>query len=175
MTAVPGELARRRRTESLVVWVVLALVLAGALVFASWRGGVQTPAQRATALDSIIKCPSCDGISVEDSSASTAAAVRQLVLARVREGQSDQQIENYLVSRYGPSILLRPPTTGITAVVWVVPLVAAVGGVGGLALFFWRRRRPVAVAVSAEDRALVDLALTEKGGPTDRPAPSSGP
>jgi cytochrome c-type biogenesis protein CcmH len=158
-----------------VVWVVLALVLAGALVFASARGGVQTPAQRATALDSVIKCPSCDGISVEDSSASTAAAVRQLVLARLRHGQSDQQIETYLVSRYGPSILLRPPTTGITAVVWVVPLVAAVGGVGGLALFFWRRRRPVAVAVSAEDRALVDLALSEKGGSGDRPAPSSGP
>jgi cytochrome c-type biogenesis protein CcmH len=139
--------------------VGLALVLAVALAV-SVAGGPrdQTPGQRAAALDGVLKCPSCDGISVADSSASTAAAVRQVVLDRARAGQSDAQIEQYLVSRYGPSILLRPPTTGITAVVWVVPLVAAVGGIGGLGLFFWRRRRPVGAAVSAEDRDLVDRA-----------------
>ena len=148
------------------LWLV---VLAVALAFGASARGPQTPAQRAAALDGILKCPSCDGISVADSSASTAAAVRQLVLARVRQGQSDQQIEQYLVSRYGPSILLRPPTTGITAVVWVVPLLAAVGGAGGLGLFFWRRRRPVAAAVSPHDRALVDRALSTGQGPeTDR-------
>jgi cytochrome c-type biogenesis protein CcmH len=140
------------------VWVGLAVVLALALAF-SVRSGPPTPAQRVAALDSIIKCPSCDGISVADSSAATAAAVRQDVAARVREGQSNAEIEQSLVNRYGPSILLRPSTTGITAVVWVVPLVAAAGGVGGLGLFFWRRRRPVGAAVTTKDRALVEQAL----------------
>jgi cytochrome c-type biogenesis protein CcmH len=153
-----------RRVATAAVWVALAVVLAVALAFGASRGaGTQTPAERAAALDGILKCPSCDGISVADSSAATAAAVRQVVLARVRQGQSDQEIEQYLVSRYGPSILLRPPTTGITAVVWVVPLVAAVGGLGGLGFFFWRRRRPVTASVTAADRALVDRALAEHG------------
>jgi cytochrome c-type biogenesis protein CcmH len=146
------------------VWVVLAVVLAVALgVTATRSGGARSAAQRATAIDSVLKCPSCDGISVADSSASTAAAVRQVVLARVRAGQSDARIEQYFVGRYGPSILLRPPTTGITAVVWVVPVVAAAGGLGGLGLFFWRRRRPPGTTpVSPEDRALVDRALEER-------------
>ncbi|HEY5251486.1 MAG TPA: cytochrome c-type biogenesis protein CcmH [Acidimicrobiales bacterium] len=153
------------------MWVILGVVLAAALVFSVSRGGPPTVAERAAALDGVLKCPSCDGISVADSSASTAAAVRQVVLTRVRAGESDQQIEQYLVSRYGPSILLRPPTTGLTAVVWVVPVLAAVGGLGGLGLFFWRRRRPVGASVTTEDRALVERAIAAAHGQ----APLAGP
>jgi len=160
------------RAGSRVVWVALALVLVAALAFSVARNsGPLTEKQRAAAIESNLKCPSCEAISVLDSSASTAAAVRQVVAARVHEGQSDQQIEQYLESRYGPSILLRPPTTGITAVVWVVPVVAAVGGLGGLGLFFWRRRRPKAVRVTPEDRALVDRALSQRQGDVALPAP----
>jgi cytochrome c-type biogenesis protein CcmH len=158
-------MSRRHRLLSPtgLVWVTLAVVLAIALAFSVARSNATpTLSQRAAAIDGNLKCPSCEAISVEDSSASTAAAVRQLVLSRLREGQTDQQIYQYLESRYGPSILLRPPTTGLTAVVWVVPLVAAAAGLGGLGVFFWRRRRPVAVVVSPQDRALVDQALVDR-------------
>jgi cytochrome c-type biogenesis protein CcmH len=147
------------------VWVVLVVVLAVVLAFSISKGdGPLTASQRAAAIDAALKCPSCDGISVEDSSASTAVAVRQVVLTRVLEGQNDQQIEQYLESRYGPSILLRPPTTGLTAVVWVVPVLAGAAGIGGLGVFFWRRRRPPGMAVTSEDRALVERALAEHEG-----------
>ena len=156
--------ARRRRSASVVVWVVLAAALAAALAVSASRSAAPlAPAARAEAIDAGLKCPSCQTISVADSSAATAAAVRQIVLTRVREGQSDQQIDQYLVGVYGPSILLRPSASGLTAVVWVVPVVAAAGGLGGLGVLFWRRRRPVAVPVSAEDRALVERALAGKG------------
>jgi len=155
VTGRGGPAARSR-----VLWLLMAVVLAGTLaVSVAHQGAPRSVAQRANAIDSNLKCPSCEAISVQDSSASTAAAVRQVVLNRVRQGQSDQQIEQYLESRYGPSILLRPPTTGITALVWLLPLLAAAGGLGGLGLFFWRRRRPATVRVTEEDRALVDRAL----------------
>ncbi len=153
-----------RWVSSWPAWVLLAVGLAVVLVFSVSTGnGPLSASQRAAAIDSVLKCPSCDGISVEDSSASTAAAVRQVVLTRVLEGQSDQQIERYLESRYGPSILLRPPTTGLTAVVWLLPLLAGAAGIGGMGVFFWRRRRPPETVVTPEDRALVERALTERG------------
>ena len=88
---------------------------------ASRAGPRPTPAQRADAIDALVRCPSCEGISVADSSASTAAAIRRAVAAASRAGQSDAQIDAFLVSRYGPGILLRPPVHGWTAWVWVLP------------------------------------------------------
>ncbi len=88
----------------------------------------------------MVRCPSCDGISVADSSASTAEAIRQAVLERVRAGQSDEQIDAFLVSRYGPGILLRPPVSGVTAWVWILPPVAVAAAVVAFVTVLWRRR-----------------------------------
>jgi cytochrome c-type biogenesis protein CcmH len=151
------------------MWAVLLVAVGVALgIGASGGSATQSPTQRADAIDAVVRCPSCDGISVADSSASTAEAIRQAVLARVRAGQSDGQIDAFLVSRYGPGILLRPPVSGVTAWVWILPPVALGAAVATLVTVVWRRRRPVAVTVSGEDRMLVEQALAERaasGGP----------
>jgi len=158
-------------------WVVLVVVVGAALGIGASRGGAPpSAAQRAQSVDAQVRCPSCEDISVADSSASTALAIRQLVVARVRAGQSDQQIDAFLVSRYGPGILLRPPDTGVTAWVWILPPVAVAAAVVGLAAALWRRRRMSVPAASVADRALVDRALAERAaaarvGTDDTPAP----
>jgi cytochrome c-type biogenesis protein CcmH len=152
----------RRRGAGLVL-ALCALVVAGALVLGAGHGtGTRTAAQRAAAIDAVVRCPSCEGLSVADSSSSTAVAIRAAVLSRVRAGQGDAQIEQYLVSRYGPSILLRPPTSGLAGVVWVLPVVAVLAAVGGLSWVLWRRRSPAEAVVSPEDRALVADALARE-------------
>ena len=144
---------------ALVVVVVVALG-----VGASRGGPAPTPAQRANAIDALVRCPSCDGISVADSSASTAVAIRHAVAARVRAGQNDSQIDSFLVSRYGPGILLRPPVRGWTAWVWVLPPAALAVAVAGVVTVLWRRRSRPRAPVSREDRALVRKALADRTG-----------
>jgi cytochrome c-type biogenesis protein CcmH len=142
-------------------WGLLVVVVTVSLVVGAGSTGPQTNAQRAASIDTQIKCPSCDGLSVADSSAAIAVAIRRDVAQRVRDGQSDARIEAYLVSRYGPEILLRPPATGLTALVWVVPVVAVVVAMAMLGAFFWRRRRIASSRVAEGDRAMVARALAE--------------
>ena len=145
-------------------WVVLALVVATFLIIGSSpKGGGPTDVQRANAIDSVIRCPSCQDLSVAESSAPTALAVRSAVMTRVREGQSTAQIEAFLVDRYGPSILLRPPTSGLTLLVWLLPILAVLASIVGLGVLFWRRRRSAPQLVSDDDRLLVEAAMLEAG------------
>jgi cytochrome c-type biogenesis protein CcmH len=168
---VPAAVTRRSRRRA-VAWVCCLAVVALSLGLGATRqSGSKTPSQRAGAIDAVVRCPSCEGLSVADSSSATAVAIRSAVLARVRAGQSDVQIEAFLVSRYGQGILLRPPTSGLAGVVWLLPLVAAVAGITGLAVVFWRRRAPTPVVVSDDDRALVDAALA--GDDEAAPAPGA--
>ena len=147
-----------------IPWVVLAVVVSVALAVGATTSssGPPTASQRAARIDALLRCPSCEGISVANSSASTAAAIRQAVAARVQGGQSDAQIEAFFVSRYGPSILLRPPASGPTVWVWVLPPLGLVVAGAALGLVFWRRRRVAGAPVSDDDLALVDRALAER-------------
>ncbi len=121
----------------------LLVVLAVALAIGSGvgSGGHPTNAQRATALEAQIRCPSCEDLSVAQSSASSAVAVRHQIATLVDEGRTDQQIEATLVDQYGTTILLRPPTSGLTSLVWILPAVAGGLALGALAVLFWRRSR----------------------------------
>ena len=152
-------LPARRRV--LVPWIVLAVVVVVALAIGWSSPSSPSPSARAAQIDASLRCPSCDGISVAASSAATAVTIRHEVLARVRSGQSTATIDAYFESRYGPSILLTPPTSGVSGLVWIVPLVAGAAGLGGLAVVFWRRRRVTSEVVSADDRALVARALED--------------
>jgi len=86
-------------------------------------------------------------------------AIRQIVATRVRQGESTSQIEGFLEARYGAAILLSPPASGLSALVWVVPLAAVGAGLVGLGVFFWRRRRVEPAQIAEEDRLLVGQAM----------------
>jgi len=132
-----------RTVRRSLVWVVLGVVLIVALLIGSgvFSSKPLTRAQRVEAIASGIKCPSCEDLSVADSNAQTAVTVRAAIAAQVAAGRTDQQIDDYLVARYGSAIVLTPPTSGWSLLVWVLPLVGGVVALGGLTLFMVRRRR----------------------------------
>jgi cytochrome c-type biogenesis protein CcmH len=134
------------RASRLPLWVKVALplvVLGVALVIGSGAldGAPTTTSQRAAAIEAGVRCPSCTDVSVADSDATTAIAVRHEILSMVAAGASTADIDQTLVSEYGQSILLVPPDSGGIPVLYVVPLVLGVGAVAGVGLLFWRRSR----------------------------------
>jgi cytochrome c-type biogenesis protein CcmH len=107
-----------------VITVALAVVVLVGLII-----GEDSDQDRVRALGTRIKCPVCQGESIADSPSETATAMLDIVEERVAEGQSDGQIIDYFVSRYGDGILLDPPFAGRTLLLWLLPLFAVGGGV----------------------------------------------
>jgi cytochrome c-type biogenesis protein CcmH len=139
-----------------LAWGLLALVLVGALAVGS-RGesGPATEDQRVQRIASVIRCPTCRGLSAAQSDAPSAEAIRDEVRRRVQEGQSDTQIKDYLISRYGEDILLQPRSK----LVWALPVVGGAAAVGGLVLLLRRRRVRPGGRASDDDEALVAQAM----------------
>src|SRR5499426_3786749 len=104
---------------------------------------------RARALSKELRCMVCQNQSIDDSDAPLARDLRVLVRERLQAGDSDHEVIDFLVSRYGEFVLLRPRFSTLTAVLWLGPAVILLVGV--LALFMVaRRRRTESAAVSAE-------------------------
>ena len=149
----------RRAVGRRLTWGLLALVLAGALAVGS-RGepGPPTEDQRVERISSVVRCPTCRGLSAAQSDAPSAGAIRDEVRRRVQEGETDAQIKAYLISRYGEDILLQPKSR----VVWVLPILGAAAAVGGLVFVLRRRRVKTGPTVTDAAEALVARAMRAK-------------
>ena len=104
-----------------------------------WLTATPGAAQRIAHLETLVKCPSCQDLSVAQSTSSSSLAVRHEIEVMVERGDSDSQILTAIESAYGPSVLLSPSTRGWGVVLWLVP--AALFGALVVALIVLRRRR----------------------------------
>lgn len=83
---------------------------------------------RTSAIASRLRCPVCQGESIEDSPSELAREMRSLVRDQLREGRTPREINAYFVARYGEWILLEPTMTGLNVVLWVLPVVLVLAG-----------------------------------------------
>ncbi len=139
-------------------WLVLAVLVVGAVTWAAWPGASPTLNERAHDLATQLKCPDCEGLSVADSNTSTAGAIRTDIKKRLAKGESDARIRQVYVNLYGESILLSPSSSGIGILVWGLPVLALVLGAGGLVLALRRWQRQPRLHATDADVALVDQA-----------------
>ncbi|MEK9678273.1 MAG: cytochrome c-type biogenesis protein [Rhodospirillaceae bacterium] len=91
---------------------------------------------RARHISKDLRCVVCQNQSIDDSDAPLARDLRILVRERLVAGDSDQEVIDYVVSRYGDFVLLRPPVKGVTAVLWAGPLVFLLIGLIGIVVYF---------------------------------------
>ena len=101
--------------------------------------------QRAQRLNETIMCPVCPGESIDQSQNMLAAQMRGLVNEKLSEDWTDEQIRQFFVERYGPSVLLEPPSEGFDLLAWILPavLVAVAGAALYIALRAMTRARPI--------------------------------
>ena len=105
---------------------------------------------RARQVSEELRCLVCRNQSIDDSDADLAHDLRVLVRQRIKQGDSDQQVLDFLVARYGEFILLRPRLAWHTAVLWFGPPTLLFGGAIVLFLIYRRRQRDAKQAESAE-------------------------
>jgi len=95
---------------------------------------------RARELSRELRCMVCQNQSIDDSEAPLARDLRLLVRERLTKGDTNQQVLDFLVARYGEFVLLKPPFENRTIILWALPPVALLAGAIGL-FFAGRRRR----------------------------------
>ena len=110
----------------------------------------------------------CQNQSIDDSDAPLARDLRVLVRERLQAGDSDRQVIDFLVSRYGEFVLLKPRFSLHTALLWLGPLAVLLIGAFGLFVLA-RRHRPAAGATSAAAATLTPAEKARLSEILDRP------
>jgi cytochrome c-type biogenesis protein CcmH len=137
-------------------WIALGVVAAIALAVVLWPHGEQSAAARAHDLETELKCPECQGLSVADSQAPTSRAIRADIKRRIARGESDAEIRQAYVDRYGESILLSPQDSGVSLIVWVLPVLVLVLGATGIVFALRRNRGEPHLHATNADEQLVE-------------------
>jgi cytochrome c-type biogenesis protein CcmH len=113
--------------------------------------------QRARDISQGVRCLVCQNQDIDSSNAELAKDLRVIIRERLVEGDSDQEIEDFLVARYGDFVLLKPPFKPSTYLLWIGPfLLLLLGGVG---VAFYLRRE---AAGSAKESGPAPLSESEK-------------
>lgn len=152
----------------------MAAVVLGVLVFA---GGVpdsqRSEESRAQSLGEQLKCLQCAGESVAASQAPLAQQFRDEIQRQLDQGATDAQIRDWFVDRYGEQVLLDPPSSGLSVLIWVLPALALAAAVIGLWFAFGRWRSAGELtsstvgAVSRSPAAEVESAQAAEVGVTE--------
>jgi cytochrome c-type biogenesis protein CcmH len=148
--------------KPLLAWVFAIAVIAGSpAAYAVQPDEIMSdPAKEARARDLSreLRCMVCQNQSIDDSEAPLARDLRLLVRERIAAGDSNAQVLDFLVARYGEFVLLKPRLEPQTFLLWLLPPLALAGG--GLALWIHNRRRSRSAA--AEDQTSPRLTAEEE-------------
>lgn len=153
------------KTRLALFAVLCVLALAGPLPLAHANPAQPLAAdaaieQRLIRIAEELRCLVCQNESLAGSRADLALDLRREIRELIRQGRSDAQIREFLVSRYGDYVLYRPPVKPSTWLLWGGPFALLLGGLAGLIVFL-RRRRSEERELSADDHRQAAALLTD--------------
>ena len=135
------------------LFVMACMLSAGSLAGAQGIAPIAPPRAAMTAADSVLearttavaatlRCPVCQGESIQDSPATLAQQMRAVVKERLRAGESEDQVKAYFVERYGEWILLEPKMSGLNILLYALPVILITGGLVFVIYLVKRWTRP---------------------------------
>ena len=146
------------------IWLILAtlLVLAVLLALAHVAPASAAPATPTpNQVESVAKelwCPLCNGVRLDNCELTACSQMREVIAEKLAAGDNKEQIKAYFVQQYGDVVLGAPENKGISRIVYILPVLAAVVGLGIVAylVYIWSRRRPVPVGRGPQPPAAND-------------------
>ncbi|AIA75133.1 cytochrome c-type biogenesis protein CcmH [Halomonas sp. XH26] len=148
----------------LMLTVALLTLTSGALA-----GGIEirefddpVMEQRYHDLTASMRCPLCENQAIDDSDAPISADMRERVYQLLQDGQSDIEIVNHMVQRFGEYILYNPRLENRTYLLWGLPIGLVLLGVVVVVMMVRARRNASAKALSAEERARLDALINRE-------------
>ncbi|NHC07939.1 cytochrome c-type biogenesis protein CcmH [Azonexus fungiphilus] len=149
--------------------LVFALGLLSTVVFASatYEAAIAddpVAEKRLQALSKELRCLVCQNETIADSNAELAVDLRREIRGMIRDGRSDNEILDFMVTRYGDFVLYRPPVKGITLLLWAGPILLLLIGILAMRSYLKRRAVEVAVAdkpLSADEARRAEALLNE--------------
>lgn len=118
---------------------------------------------RAQAIHRSLRCVVCQNESIAESNAVLAADLRQVVRERVAAGDTDEEVRDYMVARYGDFVLLKPPFEADTWILWLGPFAVVLLGAFAIAAYLRRRRvQPEAQPLTAAERKRLNALLDDE-------------
>jgi cytochrome c-type biogenesis protein CcmH len=155
--------------RSLLLSVLLLLPLSAQATIDAFEFSEPEYEDRFHDLNQVLRCPKCQNQNISDSDAPLAADLRREVYRMVEEGQSDEQVIDFMVTRYGDFVLYRPRVNSMTWVLWYGPYVLLAIGILVVILISRNRRQ----RAGSQDR---NTATRDSGTATEAPsAPSLNP
>jgi cytochrome c-type biogenesis protein CcmH len=121
---------------------------------------------RAREISGTLRCLVCQNQSIEDSNADLAKDIRRIVRERLAAGDSDAQVRQYLVDRYGDWVLLKPPFRPGTYLLWLGPPAVLLLAAFGIAQYYRRRQHtvPVEAPLTADEQQRLTALLDDRRG-----------
>ena len=118
---------------------------------------------RARAISQELRCVVCQNQTIDDSDATLAHDLRLIVRERLKAGDTDQQVIAYVVHRYGPYVLLKPPLEPATVLLWFGPMAILIAGAAGSWIYLRRRRESKDDALTkGEEAALAHIVAEDR-------------
>lgn len=145
------------RFTILVIAACLAILLALAAVATTVQAQQPDPDSQAHDIAKKLNCPVCAGLSLADCQTDTCQQWKQEIKTQLADGKTPQQIIDYFVARFGPTVLQEPPKQGVVLVLWVLPVLLLIAVLIAVVIVLKRSSLPkIPLTPASSEGAMAD-------------------